>query len=208
MNSNVEKKMTMTKMDMVRIGKNFAYMVRQLPRLPEEKYEEAGFAMLEHHFDNHQFCGDWCRRKLGVNDTNKDRFYRSKTNDAALYDKLQEIVNKYITFDRLKEVAHGMDTNVNESFNDTFSWLAPKNKVYCGTQSLQNRLSMGIGIQGLGLLEYFRRLFKKLGVIVTPNILHYLSIRQSKQAMRIEKVKLSETKKQHLHLKFKQLKKE
>ena len=211
--ATVDKKMTMTKNDMVRIGKNFAYMVRQLPKMNESDYEEAGFATLEHHFDNHQFCGDWCRRKHHLaagenNNNNNDRFYRCKEKDAQLYLKLQEIVNKYITFERLKEVAHGMDTNVNESFNNTFSWLAPKNKVYCGTQSLMNRLSMGIGIQGLGLLQYFRRLFQKLGVIITPNILHFLSVKQTKRAKRIHKVKQSETKKLWLQTKYEQLKKD
>ena len=101
-----------------------------------------------------------------------------------------------------------MDTNINESFNNTFAWLAPKNKVYCGTQSLINRLSMGIGIQGLGLLEYFRRLFKKLGVVVTPNILHFLSVKQAKRAKQNYKVKQNETKKQCLQSKFEQLRKD
>jgi hypothetical protein len=68
-------------------------------------------------------------------------YFRWKTKDAKLYVKLQEILERFITPERLKEVAHGMDTQCNESFNNMFSWLAPKNKVYCGTQSLRNRLS-------------------------------------------------------------------
>ena len=111
-------------------------------------------------------------------------------------------------FGSSESVAHGMDTNVNESFNNTISWLAPKNKEYCGTQSLQNRLLMGIGIQGLGLLGYFRRLLSKLGIIVTPKILHFLSVKQSKRAMRIDKVKKTNIKKQRLQSKFEQLRKD
>ena len=190
------------------IGKNFAYMVRQLPRLTtDEQFVEAGLATLEHHFDNHHFCGDWCRRKNqpASRQQDHDRFYRSKTKDAELYTKLQEIVEKYITVDRLKEVSHGMDTNINESFNNTFSWLAPKNKVDCGTQSLQTRLTMGIGIQGLGLLEYFKKLFVKLGIEITSNVLNFLSVKETKQAKRISKVKLTDSKKQQLHAKFEAL---
>jgi hypothetical protein len=67
-----------------------------------------------------------------------------------LFEKLQPIVEHFVTVERLTEVAHGMDTQVNESFNNTFSWLAPKNKVYCGSQSLRNRLCIGMGINALG----------------------------------------------------------
>ena len=93
-----------------------------------------------------------------------------------------------------------------DSFNNTFSWIAPKNKVYCGTQLLQTRLSIGIGIQGLALLEYFKKLFVKLGIDITSNVLNYLSVKENKQTKRINKVKETETKKQRLQSKFEQLK--
>ena len=135
----------------------------------------------------------------------KQRFYRSMTKDVALYNKLKEIIERFVTFDRLKEVAHGMDTNVNESFNNTFSWLAPKNKVYCGTQSLQNRLSIGIGIQTLGMLEYFKRLYSALGISITPNVLNFLAVKEQKRSTRHLKASQTETKKQRLATKYAQL---
>jgi hypothetical protein len=208
--STVSVKCTMTKMDATRIGKNFSYMIRQLPRLQETEYEAAGKAVLDHHFDSHQYCGAWCRRKnLASTDPalqEKRRFYRSMVDDAALYSKLHQIVERFVTVDRLQEVAHGMDTQVNESFNNTFSWLAPKNKVYCGSQSLQNRLCMGIGINALGIDEYFRRLFKKMCIIMTPNVQHFLEVKESKRSKRIKKVKLTETKKQRRQNAFDKLK--
>jgi hypothetical protein len=165
-------KATMTKMDVTRIGKNFSYMIRHLPRTPDTEYESVGKAVLDHHFNDHTHCGAWCPSKRGLA---LQGFYRSKIKDAALYDRLQAIVGKYITIDRLKELAHGMDTQVNESLDNTFSWLAPKNKIYSGSQqSLRNRLSIGIGINGLGMEDYFRRLFKKLGIIITDNVIHFL----------------------------------
>jgi hypothetical protein len=148
----------MTKMDATRLGKNFSYMVRQLPRLQESQYCDAAKAVLDHHFDDHRLCGAWCPRKR--NPESRKGFYRCKTKDAKLYVKLDEILSRFITLERLNEVAHGMDTQVNESFNNTFSWLAPKNKVYAGSQSLKNRLCIGIGINALGTHEYFKRLYK------------------------------------------------
>jgi hypothetical protein len=60
----VSVRLTMTRMDSTRIGKNFAYMARTLKERPIDEFVDAGKAVLEHHFDNHEFCGDWCKRKV------------------------------------------------------------------------------------------------------------------------------------------------
>ena len=118
----------MTKMDVKRIGKNFGYFARSLPKMEEHEYCQRARAILEHHFDNHENCGDWCkRRRLSQEEAlASERYYRCKTKDKDLYDALSPIVNKYITLQRLKEIAHGMDTNANESINNTISYFAPK----------------------------------------------------------------------------------
>jgi hypothetical protein len=110
--SKVADRFTMTKMDCTRLGKNFGYMVRTLKRRPEEEWETAGRAVIEHHFDNHEFCGAWCpRKRQDAEERNaKARYYRNKTDDAKLYDVLQKITMRFISLDRLQEVAHGMDT--------------------------------------------------------------------------------------------------
>jgi hypothetical protein len=87
--------------------------------MPEDKYETAGKAVLRHHFDCHDYCGLWCKRK-GLSEEERNlpqhsRFYRSMTKDLSLlYEKLSPIFDRFITFDRLKEVAHGKDTQCNE----------------------------------------------------------------------------------------------
>jgi hypothetical protein len=175
--------------------------------MPENQYLSAGQAVLHHHFDCHDYCAAaWCYRKRltaaeRLLPQNK-RFYRSMTKDVVLFEKLQPMVERFVTIDRLKEVAHGMDTQVNESFNNTFSWLAPKNKVYCGSQSLRNRLSIGIGINALGHPSYFTRLYKTLGIVMTENVQNFLDMKESRRTKRIQKVKLIESKKQRRRLKF------
>jgi hypothetical protein len=124
------------------------------------------------------------------------------TKDAALFNILQPIVQRFITIERLKEVAHGMDTQCNESFNNTFSWLAPKNKVYCGSQSLRNRLSIGIGINTIGHLHYFTRLYEQLGIIMTPNVRHFLATKETKRTKRILKRKTVDSKKHRRRQKY------
>ena len=93
----------MTRMDTTRLGKNFAYMTRTLQHIPEDQYLFAAKEVLEHHFDNHVYCGDWCRRK---NKTEEERqqgkkYYHDKVKDHDL----SYCVLEKITFDCLKEIA-------------------------------------------------------------------------------------------------------
>jgi hypothetical protein len=56
--------------------------------------------------------------------------------DAKLYAVLSEKLARFITQERLSEMAHPLDTNMNEAFNNICTWFAPKNKVFAGTQAL------------------------------------------------------------------------
>jgi hypothetical protein len=98
--------------------------------------------------------------------------------DAALYGVLQQLLSRFITMEKLREVCHVMDTQVNDSMNNTISWLAPKNKCYGGSQSLQNRIAIANGINSLGLHKYYTRIFHALGIRMTPNIVHFLTVKE------------------------------
>lgn len=196
----VADKMTMTKMDAIRIGKNFGYMIRGLGDRPKEKHVDDAKAVLEHHFDEHKRCGNWCLRKkqTAAQKLQTNQHYRSKTKDLLLYEKVKVIVERFITAEALAEVSHGMDTQMNESLNNTISWFAPKNKVFCSTGSLHNRLSMAVGINSLGFLAYYRRLLSRLGISVTPDIMHFLTVKDRERSKRLEKLKASKQKKRRM----------
>jgi hypothetical protein len=205
--AKVDIKNTMTRMDSTRIGKNFGYMARTLKGIPEDQYEDKAQAVLEHHFDNHEYCGDWCKRK---NETPQQRktagkYYRCKTRDAKLYAVLQEKMSRFVTKDKLIEMAHGLDTNMNEAFNQICTWFAPKNKVYAGAYSLQNRIAFAVGINSVGVLEFFTRLFRKLGITMTDNVEHYLKTKENTRMKKLAKVKTSSAKKQKNKRKYEKL---
>jgi hypothetical protein len=208
LDSKVDERATLSRMDATRIGKNFGYMIRSLPRLQECKYVDAAQAVLEHHFDNHQHCGPWCNRSRVAEADRSKRFYRNKEQSGKLYAILQEKLGRFMTLDRLKEVAHGMDTQVNESFNNTAAWMAPKNKVYCGTGSLCNRLSMAVGISSVGFAAYFERLYKVLGITITPNVTYFLNCKDIVRKKRLAKIRTKEQKKLRLKRKHEQLRKD
>ena len=123
------------------MSKNFKYMARALQDCKIQKGEEKGkpdiasmlliaWAALDHHFDEHTKCGDWCRRKheTVAQQLESKKIYRSKTNaqDKLLYEKLREIFEKYNAVDKLMELCHGMHTNHCKWFNNACTWCAPK----------------------------------------------------------------------------------
>jgi hypothetical protein len=116
--------------------------------------------------------------------------------------------HSFITLDRrrLKEVAHGMDTQVNESFNNSASWVSPKNKVYCGSRSLSNRLAIAVGITSVGVSEYFKRLHRVFGITMMPSVAYFLHQKETTRFKRLEKIRTKEKKKERLKRKYEQLK--
>ena len=75
-------------------------MARALHKLEsDELYCDAAKAVLEHHYDNHSFCGPWCRRKR-MSQEERDasgKYYRhlNDKDDAELYSILQEILARF-----------------------------------------------------------------------------------------------------------------
>jgi hypothetical protein len=195
--SKADTRMTMTRMDTTRIGKNFGYMARTLKDIPETQFVDAGKACLEHHFDCHLYCGPWCKRKDQTEEQRNAsvKYYRSKEKDAKLYALLLDKLERFISEDRLKEMAHSLDTNMNEAFNQICTWFAPKNKVFAGSCSLPNRISCALGINSLGVEAFFKRLFKMMGVPLTPNVAYYLQTIEKSRVQRLEKLKTKESKK-------------
>jgi hypothetical protein len=70
-------------MDVNRLEKNFGYMARTVRNRSEEEFEAAGKAVIEQHFDNHEYCEAWCIRKRQTEQQRlaTDRYYRKKTGD-------------------------------------------------------------------------------------------------------------------------------
>jgi hypothetical protein len=194
--SKVDMKFTMTRMDTTRLAKNFGYMARTLRDRPETEYVEAASACLEHHFDNHEYCGSWCKRKLESDEMkqSKVKYYRCKEKDAKLYSLLTEKMARFVTQERLNEMAHTLDTNMNEAFNNICTWFAPKNKVFSGTGSLHNRIGFAVCINSIGIELFFKRLFKKLGLPLTANVAYYLDQKEKSRVKRLAKVKTKEAK--------------
>eukprot|EP00978_Attheya_sp_CCMP212_P046673 scaffold404577_cov71-Attheya_sp.AAC.2 len=132
-----------TDKDIMKVSTYWAYMIRQNANKPFEELVAASKSVLEHHFNNHEFCGSWCRVKQGINDGK----YRSKTEHKKLYESLQVIMATYGSRDKLKELHHNYTTQGNEAMNTSIASYAPKTKTYSTTMSLHNRVKMAAAIQ-------------------------------------------------------------
>jgi hypothetical protein len=206
--SNVSAKFTMTRMDSTRLGTNFGYMARALKAKPQAEWITAAEAVLEHHFDCHETCGPWCPRR-GETEAQRSaskKYYRCKERDAKLYTQLQEKMSRFISIDKLEEMAHDMDTNMNEAFNNICTWFSPKNKVFAGSGSLNNRIALAVGINSIGVLPFYSRLFHKLGIVMTENVEHYLRNKEVARINHIATGKTSLAKKEKNKLKYLKLK--
>jgi len=179
--------------DILRLTLYYAYFIRQLKDKPEEEWVESGKALVDHHFDSHDFCGEWCKRKKETEEEKlqSKKQYRDKNRDHGLYSLLCGAIAPFISLPCLKEVGHGANTNVNESLNQTISWLAPKNRTYCGSMSLRNRVGMAVSVHLVGFDTFYNDLFRHLGLHVDPHLacslsqtqrerLHQLQQKQSK----------------------------
>lgn len=204
--------MTMTGMDCMRLTRNFAFMSRCLhTKTTDAEILNAGKACLEHHFDNHTHCdSSWCRRKNLLPEERKAKkaFYRNKTRDHELYSELSRIMKRFVTLEALKEIAHSMDTLANESMNNTISWVAPKNKVYCGTASLAIRIAIAVGINSLGTMRFYNELFRLFGITMTDDVAHWLEVKDNNRSKRLTKAKTIDFKKKRKLQFYEKLKEE
>ena len=161
--------------DILRLTRNFKHMAGQLKDTPKEKWPTAGRAVLDHLFDIHD---GFCKRKkeLAQNFDNPKKVHRSMTKDRFTCDKVLEVLEDFITMEKLEEIAHGFSTNPNESFNNSAAWIAPKNKVCSGSISLKARLCIALGIKLRGFEEFFTKVYTSLGIQIENGTWHYLQV--------------------------------
>jgi hypothetical protein len=79
------------KANAMRLSRNLSYMLEQYKRgtanCTFEKFERAAKASFKHHWNDHQFCGSWCKAK-DWNEMEKDKFknkYRNKETHQKEY---------------------------------------------------------------------------------------------------------------------------
>ena len=157
--------------------------------LPFDDFCKRAPCMYLHHFNDHSCCSDkWCkvlkskRRQdpvpLPANYSNR---FRCKVKHKVLFKKVEEGMSTYLTTEALRQVYHRYSTQKNESLNKKVTVVAPKDKFYGGTRTLQDRIHWVVLEDSVGYYHGIRRLFAQLGVSFDP-VLQTFSKRKDKKA--------------------------
>ena len=169
-----------TKVDAIRVKKCYGYMIKNNCNKTIDEIKVASKAVIEHLFNNHEYCDSrWCRpkklleknKKNEVSESNEERlknieiqrtkvsYYRSKTKDSTLYNQMNKSYLPFTTEERLKESLHNFSTQKNEAMNNSVAKYAPKTRTYSTSMSLTNRVMIAIGCCNLGFYLFWSRVY-------------------------------------------------
>jgi hypothetical protein len=156
--------------DAERLKTNHGYFLSMYCRCPFDEFKRRSNAIVEHHFNNHEFCGLWCwySSELPVDQrktkpTAMEKKYRCKELQPELYELTKSLAAKLLTDERLRESHHPYNSQTNEALNNMIAKFAPKNRDYSQTISLRARVAMAICIHSVGLEAFLERLSDRMG---------------------------------------------
>ena len=82
---------------------------------------------------------------------------------------------------------HLLDTQICEAINNALTFLAPKNKHFGRTESLEYRIGHVVGMHNEGQLFWFQSILDELGVDISDTMLNYLRSTDCIKSRRQEK---------------------
>jgi hypothetical protein len=151
----------MTKVDAERMKRRMSYTLRLHTGGTYEEFKKAMTAVLQHHFNDHSFCGDWCPAR----DKPADGFrFRCKERNKDMYEFMSKNHEIFMEEDKLKQLFHMYDTQNVEGFNKLITKFLPKDKTYCQTIENKVRVHLAAGIQSVGYDNFYKRVFELTGI--------------------------------------------
>jgi hypothetical protein len=152
--------------DAERIKRCVAYAVRQSCTKDAATMKAAITIAVEHHFGNHEQCGDWCRvRPLEGEERVKQALkYRNKDckGGKKFYQDTKEIIDEFA--ERSADMVHSWTSDIVEGLNKFFTKFLPKDRTYGMTIENKVRLHLAICIDSVGYDSTYSRLAEKTGL--------------------------------------------
>lgn len=188
--------------DAERLKRNLSYAIRGNCDKTIDDLTTAVKSVLEHHFNNHEFCGDWCQCKGKTEEELKDLKlkYRDKSIHAKFYAQLQPIFQKCL--DKIADVHHTYNSNINEGFNKLICKFVPKDRNFNGTKEYETRINIAVCIDSVGYLETYVDLFNELDMKLCYNLvqkLHSMDTRKKYKRKYQQKIELKRKRIQTFH---------
>jgi hypothetical protein len=156
--------------DAKRLKRAFGYFLHQFSKRSWKCFLCLVRAVLEHHFNLHRYCNDWCpAKKWKKEDRLRNALkYRNKKVNAELYEQFKIHHDKFTSEEALRDMYHQFHSIKCESLNGNITKYVPKHKDYCRTLTNKGRTHTAIGVDLLGYVHYFGHLFDVLGLKQTP----------------------------------------
>jgi hypothetical protein len=125
------------------------------------KFCQAVLAVLEHHFNNHQHCANWCKSVSGTAEEVRDSglCFRCKVRNKELYLFLKGHHEQFMEETKLCQLYHQYNTNNVKGFNKFLTKFLPKDKTYCQTIENRARSMLAMGLQSIGYRQFYQRIF-------------------------------------------------
>ena len=163
------KKSRMTGDIAKRLKRSWGYMLKQNRGGTIEEFVDAAKSVLNHTFDDHRFCKDWCQAlkaaKEGLVYNNPRGWLSRDTKEGELlYQQIEEITSKYGSIFYLLQSMHQFDTQTNEALNQSQACLTPKAKVFHSSRSFHYRHAITVGCHNWGFDIFWKKLFDDLGI--------------------------------------------
>jgi hypothetical protein len=128
--------------------------------------KKAVVAVLEHHFDDHDYCTDWCQARKGTEKEVRDSGlqFRCKICNKELYLFLKKNHEEFMADTKFRQLFHQYDTNNVEGFNKFSTKFLPKNIMYCQTIENKARSMLAVGLQSIGYQKLYGCVFALMGI--------------------------------------------
>jgi hypothetical protein len=157
-----------TKMDAERMKRRLSWTLRLHSAGTYPQFTLAVSAVLEHHFNCHEHCGDWCQAGKGTEqEVRESRLrLRCKIRDKELYLFLKKHHDEFMVEAKLQQLFHQYHTNDVEGFNKYLTKFLPKDRTYCQTIENRARSMLAVCLQSMGHRKLYRRVFGLTGIVL------------------------------------------
>jgi hypothetical protein len=197
----------MTKLDAERMKRQLSWTLKLHCGGTYNEFKKAVHAVLEHHFDSHKLCAEWCKATKGTPEEVRGKGMRFRSKDdfqGQLYLFLKTHHEEFMVDDKLRQLFHQYNTNAVEGFNKYLTKFLHKDKTFC--QSIENaaRSYLAATLQSIGFRQCYERVFELTGIKMKRNYMTSLFLRAEdnsklfrKDYCRKQTVKISQMTKQY-----------
>jgi hypothetical protein len=119
-----------TMVDAYRLKHDFGYWLLSYCQKDFDMFSDKSEAVVEHHFNNHSHCDDWCSMKAtdATTEAKGNLKYQCKKEDAKLYVQICDVMSCFTTPGKLRDCHHRYSSQMNESMNKVISRYVPKDR--------------------------------------------------------------------------------